>query len=326
MSQVENFVPFPGMHCETNATGNLLKHAGFELSEPMLFGLGEGLSYGMFNFKSMPAPFIGGRPRPNELTETLARNLDLELDFRKTSSKKRAWENVATFIDAGQPVAVRVDCYYLDYFTTKIHFGGHYVAMHGYDDDFVYVADTSQQGSVMKTDREKFAEGRLWKGSMAPNGQTWTITVPNKSMDWPAVIQAAIVNNAETYLNPPIHNLGAKGIRKTAKVLPTWVETVAPNEFYTMGMLMEHAGTGGALFRNFYRDFLTEAMEHLQHPNLEAARDEIAEAAPLWTAVANGFMAVPDNGIASLNSVVPLLHQLADLEESAMTKLSTISA
>ncbi len=36
------------------------------------------------------------------------------------------------------------------------------------------------------------------------------------------------------------------------------------NEFKTTAMLMEKAGTGGALFRNFYRDFLKESYDLLK--------------------------------------------------------------
>ena len=35
---IDGFVPCTGQHCETTATGNLLKHSGLNLSEPMLFG------------------------------------------------------------------------------------------------------------------------------------------------------------------------------------------------------------------------------------------------------------------------------------------------
>jgi len=38
----------------------------------------------------------------------------------------------------------------LDYFTNKIHFAGHYVAMYGYDETFAYLVDTKQQGCEMK--------------------------------------------------------------------------------------------------------------------------------------------------------------------------------
>ena len=34
-----------GAHCETTALGVLLRHAGLDLSEPMLFGLGSGVSF-----------------------------------------------------------------------------------------------------------------------------------------------------------------------------------------------------------------------------------------------------------------------------------------
>lgn len=42
---IENFNPFYGKHCETTVVGNLLQHCGLMLSEPMLFGIGEGLSF-----------------------------------------------------------------------------------------------------------------------------------------------------------------------------------------------------------------------------------------------------------------------------------------
>ncbi|GAB2541709.1 hypothetical protein JOD18_003133 [Gracilibacillus alcaliphilus] len=42
---VKNFSPFSGQHCETTATGSLLKSLGIDMSEAMLFGIGEGLGY-----------------------------------------------------------------------------------------------------------------------------------------------------------------------------------------------------------------------------------------------------------------------------------------
>lgn len=56
--------PFIGQHCESTATGTLLNQLGVELSESMLFGLGEGLEFTLWNMKSMNMPFIGGRIKP----------------------------------------------------------------------------------------------------------------------------------------------------------------------------------------------------------------------------------------------------------------------
>lgn len=57
--------PFIGQHCESTATGTLLNQLGVELSEPMLFGLGEGLEFTLWNMNSMNMPFIGERIKPD---------------------------------------------------------------------------------------------------------------------------------------------------------------------------------------------------------------------------------------------------------------------
>lgn len=45
MSTVRDIDARGGQHCETTALGVLLRHQGLDLSEPMLFGLGSGLSF-----------------------------------------------------------------------------------------------------------------------------------------------------------------------------------------------------------------------------------------------------------------------------------------
>jgi hypothetical protein len=64
---IQNMESFLGQHCETTATGSLLNNLGIELSEPMLFGLGEGLGFIFWNMKTMDFPFIGGRNKPDLL-------------------------------------------------------------------------------------------------------------------------------------------------------------------------------------------------------------------------------------------------------------------
>jgi len=78
--KIANFKPFVGQHCETTATGSLLNQIGIELSEPMLFGLGEGLGFIFWNMKTMDFPFIGGRVKTDLLTENLCRNLHFVQD------------------------------------------------------------------------------------------------------------------------------------------------------------------------------------------------------------------------------------------------------
>ena len=96
---IKNFKVFNGKHCETTATGSLLINLGINLSEPMLFGLGEGLGFIFWNMKIMDFPFIGGRIKPDTLTQNIAKNLNLKLEVKETSSVKKAWVNVKNNID-----------------------------------------------------------------------------------------------------------------------------------------------------------------------------------------------------------------------------------
>lgn len=71
----------------------------------------------------MDFPFIGGRIKPDVLTQNICKNLDLHLDVKKTSSIKKAWDNLKENINDYIPAGLKLDSYYLDYFTNKIHDG-----------------------------------------------------------------------------------------------------------------------------------------------------------------------------------------------------------
>ncbi len=324
MAVIAPFTPFVGQHCETTTTGTLLAHAGLRLSEPMLYGLGQGLAFGVFTFASMPAPFIGGRPKGEELTRTLAAHLGLDVAYRQTRSTAKAWANVAEFVDAGQPVGVKLNCRYLDYFTADVDFAGHYVAVYGYDDDRVFVVDTAQQGGANTTNRDAFEQGRLWKGPLASNALTWTLTAPETDIDWPRVLRAAIAANARSYLTPPIRNFGPPGIRKTAALVPTWRKRYAAGDIAQVGELMENGGTGGGLFRNFYRDFLAEANDYLNLTQLADAIPMFDQAAQLWSRIAHHFIDTQDDPDRHATAAAALLLHVADIEERAATLLATI--
>ena len=292
--KIANFKPFIGQHCETTATGTLLKQIGIELSEPMLFGIGEGLGYIYWNMKIMDFPFIGGRVKPDVLTENICRNLNLNLEVKETTSLKKAWTNVEGHLTNGKAVGLKLDCYHLEYFNTKINFAGHYVAMYGYDEDFAYLIDTDQQGGMVKTSLKNLALARSEKGPMSSRNKSFTIEQTGNSPDLDTIIKKAIFNNAEVFLNPPIKNMGYKGILKTATEIKKWFQNSKDieTEYTTAATLMERAGTGGALFRNFYRDFLKESAERLQMEEIETAYNDFKKIASLWTDISNLFIKI----------------------------------
>ncbi len=291
----------------------------------MLFGLGEGLSFIYWNMKLMDFPFIGGRVKPLALSRSLAKNLQLELEIKETTSIKKAWRNVAENIDKGKSVGLQLDCYHLDYFTNKIHFAGHFVAMYSYDDDYSYLIDTKQQGGVVKTSLANLEKARNEKGLMSSKNLMYVLSKKNKKYNIEDSIQTAITNNVYEYLNPPIKNIAYKGILKTSVEIKKWFKNSEniEYEFSTTAMLMERAGTGGALFRNMYRDFLKESYEITGNKLYQKAYLEFVEIALLWTEVAGLFdKASKSKDIEPINKASTILVKLSEMEYFAMTLLS----
>ncbi|MFI9150379.1 BtrH N-terminal domain-containing protein [Streptomyces sp. NPDC053367] len=314
-------------HCETTALGVLLRHEGLDLSEPMLFGLGSGLSFIYWDGKNMDFPFLGGRVKPFELTRNLAAALGLELRVEETTSPRKAWRNVAGPIDAGRPVGLQLDSYHLDYFTTKVHFGGHVVAMYGYDEQRAYLVDTAQQGGAVSAGLAALARARAQRGPMTARHRSFTLTAPTRPASPEDRIVPAVKSCADAFLNPPIANLGYRGIEKTAQQVPKWLRRGGdPREdLPRAAVLMERAGTGGALFRNLYRDFLAECAQLIDSSRLRTGHRLYAEAAALWTQVASLIAAAGESGDEDkLVQAASVLHDLARIERDAMRELSML--
>ncbi|MBZ3908049.1 BtrH N-terminal domain-containing protein [Streptomyces griseiscabiei] len=314
-------------HCETTALGVLLRHEGADLSEPMLFGLGSGLSFVHWDSKAMDFPFLGGRVRPFELTRNLAAALGLELAVEETTSPRKAWRNITAPLDAGRPVGLQLDSHHLDYFGTKVHFGGHVVAMYGYDDQVAHLVDTAQQGGAVTTSLASLAAARAARGPMTARHRSFTVTAPGGPPSTQDRIVPAIRTCAAAFLNPPIANLGHRGIEKTARQLPKWLRRDGDPRagLRRTAVLMEQAGTGGALFRNLYRDFLAESAGLIDSPHLRTGHTLYAEAAALWTQVAALIATAGDSGDPRpLDEAATALHDLARIEHDAMRALSRL--
>ena len=257
------------------------------------------------------------------LTENICRNLNLTLDVQQTGSAKKAWSNVSRLIDSGTQVGLKLDCFHLDYFSTKIHFAGHYVTLYGYDDELVYLVDTEQQGGEVTTSRECLALARNEKGPMSSKNLSFSISCNGKQPDMRDAVTMAIHNNAAAYLSPAITNMSYKGILKTSHKLQNWFETSTDikRDFQTTSMLMERAGTGGSLFRNFYRDFLLEAYELTALSELQAASRAFGEIAILWKRVAEHlFEAGRTSNVQHIKRASELLTDISGQEKGRDAK------
>lgn len=324
---IKDIAIFKGQHCETTMLGNLLNNIDIKLSEPILFGLGEGLGYIFLNMKMMDFPFIGGRIKQDLITQNVARNLNLKLTVKETSSVRKAWDTVKDNLDRDIPTGLKLDSYYLDYFTNKIHFAGHYVAIYGYDETYAYLVDTVQQGEMVKVTLENLQLARNAKGPMSSKNMSITLCKQGEVPPLKDVVLPAIKRNAEDYLNPPIQNIGYKGIAKTSKEIFKWFDESKDiqGDFSTQAMLMERAGTGGALFRNIYRDFLKESFELLKLEKLEQGYFNFIEIADLWTKVSSAFEKVGQTEkVEYLHEAAETLDIICEKEKNTMEMLYSI--
>ena len=90
-------------------------------------------------------------------------------------------------------------------------------------------------------------------------------------------------------------------------------------------MLMEKAGTGGALFRNLYRDFLKECYELLNLEALDHGYQNFTEIAKLWGQVSALFEKVGETKNPNyLKEASEILLVISREEKNTMEILSKI--
>jgi hypothetical protein len=292
----------------------------------MLFGLGEGLGFIYWKMKGMDAPFFGGRIKPDKITENIARNLKLRLNVVETTSKEKAWTGVKSLLDDGKVVGLKLDCYHLEYFSRKLHFAAHYTAMYGYDSTSAYLVDTRQQGGKVKTSLESLRLARAERGPMSSKNLYYTLERKGE-FDLNEAILNSIRRNAKDHLNPPIKNIGHKGIEKAGVEVLKWFRGShnIEAEFSSTAQIMEKAGTGGSLFRNLYRDFLLEASEEHGIKQLQPSYRAFVDIASQWKTVADLFLRIgqskQEDDVVEVSTV---LQEIAAKERNAMMELSKI--
>ncbi|WP_433303897.1 BtrH N-terminal domain-containing protein [Actinoplanes sp. CA-030573] len=320
--------PYSGEHCESTALLNMLRNHDVELSEPMIFGLGQGLSFLYWHAKQMPSPFLAGRVKPDQLMRNVAGALAIELRSQETSSPARAEAALVQALDEGDVVGLKLDRYYLEYAHENHHFAAHYLACIGYEDDKFVVVETRSLG-VQATSRESLARARSARGPMC--SRSLSVRVDPSGYDESILgkaCQASILATAQEFLSPPITNMGFKGIAKTGLLMRDWWDRLEhPAEAMVMvGTSMEEGGTGGGLFRTLWAQFLEEAAELTGI----TAYDELAvgyrRISQRWTDVANLLRDADEDGAReALAEAASIVGALAADERAAMARLAEAS-
>ena len=325
------FKHFYTHHCVTGSMAQLYHFNHHPISEEMLLGIGEGVGYIYWHQKG-GTPFFGGRAQPKPSMEELAaQRTGVKIGSHITISARKAKKTLLDILSDGQPVMLQVDMGFLPYFDfggQEYHFGGHAVVACGYDaqTDTVLISDRDGVYPVPMADLEE-ARGSTFK-PFPPKNRWLTFDFSQKRPPQPEELLIAIKNMATLMLEPPISNIGVKGIRKTAAMLPKWPDTLSSEElkwalFNAYIFISPVGGTGGGTFRYMFSRFLCETAVLLQDARFEASARAFHAIGDAWEKVAAWCrqLSEGENPASQLSDCVAPLQAIADQEEKAWTTL-----
>ncbi|MFO7680596.1 MAG: BtrH N-terminal domain-containing protein [Chloroflexota bacterium] len=331
MQPIPGFENFYTHHCVSGSMAHVYRFNGHPLSEEMLLGLGEGVGYIYWHQKG-GIPFIGGRAQPKPSMEELAaQRSGVTAASFATASSSKAKKALLDILAAGQPAMLQVDMGFLPYFDfggEEYHFGGHAVVACGYDaeTDSVLIAERDGLYPVPLADLEK-ARGSTFK-PFPPKNRWYTFDFSHKRQPRPDELRTAIKNMAALMVNPPISNMGVKGIRKTAVSLPKWSQLLSPEElkwalFNTYIFVSPVGGSGGGAFRYMLSRFLCETAVLLQDARYETAAHAFQVIGDAWEEVADWCKRASEaaNPASHLAECQQPIQAIADQEEQAWTSL-----
>ena len=320
MPSVPGYVHTPGHHCGSTALRNLLAFHGVEISEEMAFGLGAGACFYYVTIEdASPTRWFNGR------TARLEENFDeltgaaLELrTFERGDGD--AWEAARAEVDAGNPVLLLTDLYYLDHYGNSAHFPGHAVVLAGYDDEVAHLSDTGFE-ELQTTRLENLDRARHSGHPAYPLRATCS---PRRGRSTPErlreAIPAAIERAATAMVEPEFRDFsGLSAVRRLAEEAGSWPEAAEDWRWCARFgyQVIERRGTGGGAFRLMYSRFLEEA----GRPEAPLA----AEAAARWTDLAAAFHAASerdDPDPALWREIDAAAHRVAEAEERLWTSLA----
>jgi hypothetical protein len=290
MPTVPGFTHVPGHHCGSTALRNLLGFHGVEISEEMAFGLGAGACFYYVTLEdASPSRWFNGRTA--RLEENFAELTGAALALRTfDEGDPGAWPAAAAEIDAGRPVLILTDLFYLDHYGNSAHFPGHAVVLAGYDEEVAHLSDTGfeelQRTSLASLDRARHSDHPAYPLS----GHMFTVVGALDAEGLRAAIPAAIERAAGAMVEPEFRQFsGLEAVRRLAEEAGSWPEVAEDWQWCARFgyQVIERRGTGGGAFRAMYARFLEEA-----------GRDEAPlahEAAARWTALAESLKAASES-------------------------------
>ena len=303
---IKGFPATGGRHCITSALKQIFAYYRIDISEAMLLGLGSGLSFMYLNGKD--SPMVSGRTKVFELEEKLAQRLNVELVCKKPKNYEVAEAKAHQLLDEDKPLLIYVDMPYLSYLQMNedSHFGGHAIALFGYDDETkeYYISDRDSKAQPIRTPQGSVGKDyhtiSYEEMKLARNSSHRPFPAKNKYLEFDLstytfpsdeVAKEAILEVCDQMLRPATKMLGITGVEKFSKEILKWkkftpekLEHSAVTNYF---QISHDGGTGGGIFRKLYGEFLLEINEQMKIKELDRIGNGYLELSVLWDDIAD---------------------------------------
>jgi hypothetical protein len=330
MNTIENFEHKMHAHCETGTLVSLLRHKGFEITEPMAFGIANGIFFGYFESKNFPFPTFIVRTRPGEIRTKLSKALKIKIKEFKFKDLDKGMAKLDELLEQGIPVGAQVDFFYMDYFPEwmKAHNNVHFVNIIGKEGDKYIISDSYHREKAY-LDAHTLKKARWAGGHMAPKGFLYYIEKIDPNVDLEKPIKKGIKKACRNMLSLPIPFIGIKGIYKFADKLNTWPSLVRDTEHLSheimkINLFLEDQGTGGAGFRYMYATFLKQASKTINDPALDKMSERIMKIGDDWRNISYFAAKIGkkrDLGPDKIKELSNLIKKQGDIEKIFFTDL-----
>jgi len=317
-----------GRDCATSSFRNLLHGAGVVLSEGMVFGLGEGLSFWYAERPDSPFPVLLGQNLA--LEEDLCNRLGIGMRLHEPAIPEEA-EHAFDRVRAGVPTVMKADTYYMEYCWEddpqgpRWHFGEHellVVSIVGEGDESIAWVSDIMRDALAPVPLEQLRAARAsveGEPYLLARNRWYELTFPEE-VAWQEAIRPA-AEAAMRRLLEAKGRFGIAGMRAAAERLPDWAAAAPPEllpEALKVMRLRMDDGAAGSCFRRFHTEFLEEAAELLDDGLLRAVGQGYRDAVlPAWRSVVETLgevMSAPDRALELAGAAAASIGRAAELE------------
>jgi hypothetical protein len=319
-----DFTHHQSAHCENGVVSNLMKYNGFNVSEPMVFGIGSGLLFCYIPFlKINHGPAVTYRSMPGTIFNRFAKRVGVKIKREKFSNTQQAQQVLDDNLKKNNPVGLQVGVYNLTYFPDeyRFHFNAHNLVVYGKENDTYLISDPVMEHVTTLTEQE-LEKVRFAKGPLAPKGHMYYPTSFPEHISLEKAIIKGIKHTCNDML-APVPVVGVNGIKFVAKLIRKWPKKkgakVANHYLGQIVRMQEEIGTGGGGFRYIYAAFLQESGQILNNNNLLELSKDMTVIGDLWRDFAVDASRIYKNRSAksdAYNNIASQLECIADKEKT----------